>query len=206
MTPLQGLKVVELARVLAGPWAGQTLADLGAKVTKVEAPSGDDTRNWGPPFIEKDGDTSAAYFHSTNQGKSSVTADFRTKEGRAKVIDLIRDADVVIENFKVGGLKKYGLDYDSLAKINPRLIYCSITGFGQTGPKREHPAFDNTIQAFSGMMEETGPADGDPVMIGPPVLDYGTGAQAAFAMAAALLRRERTGQGQHIDVECAAAR
>ncbi|MDH5797871.1 MAG: CoA transferase, partial [Paracoccaceae bacterium] len=128
MTPLNGLKVVELARILAGPWAGQTLADLGANVIKVESPNGDDTRKWGPPFVERDEDSSASYFHSCNRGKRSITVDFRTDEGQETVRRLVAEADVLIENFKVGGLKKYGLDYGSLKALNPRLIYCSITG------------------------------------------------------------------------------
>ena len=200
MTPLQGLKVVELARVLAGPWAGQTLADLGADVTKVEAPSGDDTRKWGPPFIEKDGDTSAAYFHSTNRGKASVTADFRTEEGRALVINLIHDADVLIENFKVGGLKKYGLDYDSLAKINPRLIYCSITGFGQTGPYADRAGYDYVIQGMCGLMSVTGDPNGQPQKTGVAVTDIFTGLYSVVAVQAALIQRQTTGRGQHIDM------
>ncbi|MCB2105243.1 MAG: CoA transferase, partial [Rhodobacteraceae bacterium] len=150
MTPLAGLKVVELARILAGPWAGQTLADLGADVIKVEAPEGDDTRRWGPPFVERDGDRSAAYFHACNRGKRSVIADFRTVEGQAFVRDLVRDADIVIENFKVGGLAKYGLDYDSLRAVNPRIIYCSITGFGQDGPYAHRAGYDYIIQGMSG--------------------------------------------------------
>ena len=132
--PLAGVRVLELARILAGPWAGQTLSDLGAEVIKVEAPEGDDTRRWGPPFIEREGDRTAAYFHACNRGKRSVIADFRTDEGRARVQDLARGADVLIENFKLGGLAKYGLDYETLSAINPGLVYCSITGFGQTGP------------------------------------------------------------------------
>ena len=141
-TPLDGLKVVELARILAGPWAGQTLADLGAEVIKVEAPSGDDTRQWGPPFIQREDEETAAYFHSCNRGKRSVVIDFRTPEGQADVRRLVRDADILIENFKVGGLAKYGLDYASLAKENPQLIYCSITGFGQTGPYAHRAGYD----------------------------------------------------------------
>ena len=133
-TPLAGIRVIELARVLAGPWAGQLLADLGAEVIKVESPEGDGTRSWGPPFIEHDGERTAAYFHACNRGKRSVTADFATDEGRALVRDLAAGADILIENFKAGGLKKYGLDYESLRPLNPRLIYCSITGFGQDGP------------------------------------------------------------------------
>ncbi|MEL6170821.1 MAG: CaiB/BaiF CoA-transferase family protein, partial [Pseudomonadota bacterium] len=140
--PLTGIKVIELARILAGPWAGQTLSDLGAEVIKVESPAGDDTRQWGPPFIEREGDNSAAYFHATNRGKQSVTIDFRTEEGQARVRELAREVDILIENFKVGGLKKYGLDYASLSEINPGLIYCSITGFGQDGPYAHRPGYD----------------------------------------------------------------
>lgn len=132
--PLDGLKVVELARILAGPWAGQTLADLGADVIKIESPSGDDTRKWGPPFVMRDADVSAAYFHSCNRGKRSIVVDFSTTDGQQIIRDLVADADILIENFKVGGLKKYGLDYASLHELNLRLIYCSITGFGQDGP------------------------------------------------------------------------
>ncbi len=200
MTPLQGLKVVELARILAGPWAGQTLADLGATVTKVEAPSGDDTRQWGPPFVENDGDTSAAYFHSTNRGKTSVTADFRTPEGRAFVENLIRDADVLIENFKVGGLKKYGLDYESLAKINPALIYCSITGFGQTGPYADRAGYDYVIQGMCGLMSVTGDPTDQPQKTGVAVTDIFTGLYSVVAIQAALIQRQTTGRGQHIDM------
>jgi crotonobetainyl-CoA:carnitine CoA-transferase CaiB-like acyl-CoA transferase len=164
--PLAGLRVLELARILAGPWAGQTLADLGAEVIKVEAPEGDDTRRWGPPFVEREGDTSAAYFHSCNRGKRSVTADFRTEEGRARVLDLARDADVLIENFKLGGLAKYGLDYDSLKAVNPGLVYCSITGFGQTGPYAHRAGYDYIIQGMSGIMSVTGAPEGQPQKVG----------------------------------------
>lgn len=200
MTPLAGLKVIELARILAGPWAGQILADLGAKVIKVEAPEGDDTRRWGPPFIERDGDTSAAYFHSTNRGKKSVTADFRTAEGQQKVRDLIADADVVIENFKVGGLAKYGLDYDSLKLLNPRLIYCSVTGFGQTGPYAHRAGYDYIIQGMSGLMSVTGEADGQPQKVGVAVTDIFTGIYGAVGILAALNQRQMTGRGQHVDM------
>ena len=200
MTPLDGVKVVELARILAGPWAGQTLADLGANVIKVEAPDGDDTRRWGPPFITRDGDTSAAYFHACNRGKTSVTCDFRTPEGQAQVRDLIKDADVLIENFKVGGLAKYGLDYDSLRAVNPRLIYCSITGFGQTGPYAHRAGYDFIIQGMSGLMSVTGSPDGQPQKVGVAVTDIFTGVYSATAILAALLQRARTGQGQHIDM------
>jgi len=137
--------VIELARILAGPWAGKTLSDLGADVIKVEAPEGDDTRRWGPPFIDREEDRSAAYFHATNRGKKSVTVDFRTPEGQETVRRLVAGADVVIENFKVGGLAKYGLDYAALSALNPRLIYCSITGFGQTGPYAHRAGYDFII-------------------------------------------------------------
>ena len=200
MTPLHGIKVVELARILAGPWAGQTLADLGAEVIKVEAPEGDDTRRWGPPFIDRDGDHSAAYFYATNRGKSSVTCDFRTAEGQAMVRALIADADVLIENFKVGGLAKYGLDYDSLRLVNPRLIYCSITGFGQTGPYAHRAGYDFIIQGMSGMMSVTGDPAGQPQKVGVAVTDIFTGVYSATAILAALVQRGRTGQGQHIDM------
>jgi crotonobetainyl-CoA:carnitine CoA-transferase CaiB-like acyl-CoA transferase len=200
MTPLNGIKVVELARILAGPWAGQTLADLGADVIKVEAPEGDDTRRWGPPFIERDGDKSAAYFYATNRGKRSITCDFRTAEGQETVRNLIKDADVLIENFKVGGLAKYGLDYASLAKINPKLIYCSVTGFGQTGPYAHRAGYDFIIQGMAGLMSVTGEPDGQPQKVGVAVTDVFTGVYSATAILAALVQRGRTGVGQHIDM------
>ena len=200
MTPLAGLKVIELARVLAGPWAGQTLADLGAEVTKIEAPNGDDTRKWGPPFIEKGDDTSAAYFHSTNRNKRSVTADFRSEEGQRAVMDMVREADVLIENFKVGGLKKYGLDYESLSRINPRLIYCSITGFGQTGPYAERAGYDYVIQGMCGLMSVTGDPSGQPQKAGVAVTDIFTGLYSVIAIQAALIQRGITGRGQQIDM------
>lgn len=198
--PLAGVKVIELARILAGPWAGQTLADLGADVLKVEAPEGDDTRRWGPPFIEREGDKSAAYFHATNRGKRSVTCDFRTPEGQEMVRRLVADADVVIENFKVGGLAKYGLDYESLRAINPRLIYCSITGFGQDGPYAHRAGYDFIIQGMAGLMSVTGEADGQPQKVGVAVTDVFTGIYAATAILAALHQRHASGQGQHIDM------
>ena len=200
MTPLSGVKVVELARILAGPWAGQTLADLGADVIKVEAPEGDDTRRWGPPFVERDGDRSAAYFHATNRGKKSVTADFRKPEDQDFVRDLVRDADILIENFKLGGLAKYGLDYASLAAINPRLIYCSITGFGQDGPYAHRAGYDYIIQGMSGLMSVTGEPDGQPQKVGVAVTDIFTGVYATTAILAALHQRAATGKGQHIDM------
>ena len=200
MTPLAGIKVVELARILAGPWAGQTLADLGADVIKVESPDGDDTRRWGPPFLDHGGEKTAAYFFAANRGKRGVVIDFATPAGAAQVIDLIRDADVVIENFKLGGLAKYGLDYDSLAAINPRLIYCSITGFGQTGPYASRAGYDFIIQGMSGLMSVTGEADGAPQKVGVAVTDVFTGVYAATAILAAIIQRSRTGRGQHIDM------
>ncbi|NNE86630.1 MAG: CoA transferase [Silicimonas sp.] len=200
MTPLSGIKVVELARVLAGPWAGQTLADLGAQVVKVEAPAGDDTRAWGPPWVERAGDKTSAYFHSTNRGKSSVIADFTTEEGRAQVRDLVADADVLIENFKVGGLKKFGLDYESLSAINPRLIYCSITGFGQDGPYASRAGYDFVIQGMSGLMSVTGEPDGQPQKVGVAFTDIFTGLYSVIAIQAALHQRQTTGRGQHIDM------
>ncbi len=200
MKPLEGIRVIELARILAGPWAGQTLADLGAEVIKVEAPEGDDTRRWGPPFIEHEGEKTAAYFHSCNRGKKSVTVDFRTPEGQEIVRRLVADADVVIENFKVGGLKKYGLDYDSLRAVNPRLVYCSITGFGQTGPYAHRAGYDFIIQGMAGLMSVTGEADGQPQKVGVAVTDVFTGIYAATAVLAAIVQRGRTGEGQHIDM------
>lgn len=198
--PLAGIKVIELARILAGPWAGQTLADLGADVIKVEAPEGDDTRRWGPPFIERDGDRSAAYFHATNRGKRSITCDFRTPEGQEVVRKLVADADVVIENFKVGGLAKYGLDWPSLQAVNPRLIYCSITGFGQTGPYAHRAGYDFIIQGMAGLMSVTGEPDGQPQKVGVAVTDVFTGVYAATAILAALVQRGVTGKGQQIDM------
>ncbi|MCE5973250.1 CoA transferase [Sinirhodobacter sp. WL0062] len=200
MTPLAGLKVVELARILAGPWAGQILADLGADVIKVEAPEGDDTRRWGPPFIEHEGEKSAAYFHGANRGKRSVTADFRTPEGQEFVRRLVADADVLIENFKVGGLAKYGLDYESLRKVNPRLIYCSVTGFGQDGPYAHRAGYDYIIQGLSGLMSVTGPADGEPQKVGVAVTDVFTGVYAAVGILAAVHQRNTTGEGQMVDL------
>lgn len=200
--PLAGLRVVELARILAGPWIGQTLADLGADVIKVEAPEGDDTRRWGPPFVEHaaGGGSDAAYYHCCNRGKRSVTADLKSDEGRAFVRDLAARADVFIENFKVGGLVKFGLDYASLREINPRLVYCSVTGFGQTGPYAERAGYDAMIQAMSGIMALTGEADGTPQKMGVAFADIFSGVYGVIGIQAALLQRERTGQGQHVDI------
>ena len=198
--PLEGIRVIELARILAGPWAGQTLADLGAEVIKVEAPEGDDTRRWGPPFINRDGESAAAYFHACNRGKKGITCDFRTPEGQEAVRKLVAGADVLIENFKLGGLAKYGLDYESLRAINPRLVYCSITGFGQTGPYAHRAGYDFIIQGMAGLMSVTGPADGQPQKVGVAVTDVFTGVYSATAILAALIQRQGTGLGQHIDM------
>ncbi|MFY9735281.1 MAG: CaiB/BaiF CoA-transferase family protein [Rhodoplanes sp.] len=201
--PLAGVRVLELARVLAGPWAGQLLADLGAEVIKVERPgSGDDTRAWGPPFVQgRNGDTlGSAYYHATNRGKRSVIADFDTQAGQDLVRALAREADVVIENFKLDGLKPFGLDYESLQAINPRLVYCSITGFGQTGPYAPRPGYDFLIQAMGGIMHITGEPEREPMKIGVAFADVFTGLYAAIAIEAALIERSRSGLGQHIDM------
>ncbi|MFW8594213.1 CaiB/BaiF CoA transferase family protein [Cribrihabitans neustonicus] len=208
MTPLSGLKVVELARILAGPWIGQSLADLGAEVVKVESPDGDDTRRWGPPFIEREGDRSAAYYYAANRGKTCVTADFRTEEGRRKVLELVQGADILIENFKVGGLKKYGLDYESLGRVNPRLIYCSVTGFGQDGPYASRAGYDFLLQGMSGLMSVTGDPDGQPQKVGVAITDIVTGLYGTIGILAAVEQRHRTGRGQHLDMsllDCATA-
>ncbi|KIC16556.1 CaiB/BaiF CoA transferase family protein [Leisingera sp. ANG-DT] len=208
MTPLAGLKVVELARILAGPWIGQSLADLGAEVVKVESPDGDDTRTWGPPFIERDGEKTAAYFYAANRGKDCVTADFRTEEGKQTVLELIEDADILIENFKVGGLKKFGLDYDSLSKINPRLIYCSVTGFGQDGPYAARAGYDFLLQGMSGLMSITGEQNGQPQKVGVAITDIVTGLYGTIGILAAVEQRHTTGRGQHLDMsllDCATA-
>ncbi len=199
--PLHGIKVVELARILAGPWAGQVLADLGAEVIKVESPGGDDTRGWGPPFIERaDGSMEAAYFHATNRGKASVVADFRDPHDLLEVIDLIRDADVLIENFKLGGLVQFGLDYDSVKAINPRLIYCSITGFGQDGPYAARAGYDFIVQGMGGIMDLTGDPQGPPQKIGVAYADILTGLYAVIGIQAALHQRQVTGRGQLVDL------
>jgi crotonobetainyl-CoA:carnitine CoA-transferase CaiB-like acyl-CoA transferase len=203
MKPLAGLKVLELARILAGPWVGQLLADLGADVVKVERPgSGDDTRGWGPPFIEgtEGEDLSAAYFHSCNRGKRSIAADFETPEGQELVRKLAAHADVVIENFKVGGLKKYGLDYESLKAINPRLVYCSITGFGQDGPYATRAGYDFMIQGLGGIMDLTGDPNGEPQKIGVAYVDIFTGVYSVVGILAALRQRDATGEGAHLDM------
>jgi crotonobetainyl-CoA:carnitine CoA-transferase CaiB-like acyl-CoA transferase len=200
MRPLEGYKVLELARILAGPWVGQLLADLGATVIKVESPKGDDTRTWGPPFIERGGDKTAAYFYGCNRGKYSITADLTDPEDRARVQALAAEADVLIENFKLGGLAKYGLDYLAQSALNPGLVYCSITGFGQTGPYAARAGYDYLVQGMSGLMSITGPADGAPQKVGVAVTDIYTGLYAVTAIQAALLVRGRTGRGDHIDM------
>jgi crotonobetainyl-CoA:carnitine CoA-transferase CaiB-like acyl-CoA transferase len=200
MSALSGVRVVELARILAGPWIGQTLADLGADVIKVESPEGDDTRRWGPPFIETNGERAAAYFHSCNRGKRGVVADFTTTRGLEIVRRLAARADVLIENFKVGGLKKYGLDHESLSLLNPRLIYCSVTGFGQTGPYAERAGYDYLTQGMSGFMDITGEADGPPQRAGVAISDLFTGLYGVVAIEAALIERAKTGRGQSLDL------
>jgi crotonobetainyl-CoA:carnitine CoA-transferase CaiB-like acyl-CoA transferase len=199
---LAGLRVLELARILAGPWAGQILADLGADVVKVERKgTGDDTRGWGPPFVEAaDGNhLDAAYFHATNRGKRSIELDFESEDGRRIVKKLAARSDVLIENFKVGGLAKFGLDYASLSKDNPRLIYCSVTGFGQTGPYASRAGYDLMAQGMGGIMDLTGAPDGEPQRAGVPVADIFTGIYSVVGILAALIERGRTGRGCQVD-------
>ena len=203
MKPLAGLKVLELARILAGPWAGQSLADLGADVVKVERPgAGDDTRGWGPPFVEGAAGErlDAAYFHACNRGKRSIAVDFETPEGQAVVRRLAAGADVLIENFKTGGLRKYGLDFDRLRAVNPRLVYCSITGFGHTGPYAARAGYDFMIQGMGGIMDLTGDPAGEPQKVGVAFADIFSGLYAVVAIQAALARRAVTGVGGHIDM------
>jgi crotonobetainyl-CoA:carnitine CoA-transferase CaiB-like acyl-CoA transferase len=211
--PLAGLKVVELARILAGPWIGQTLADLGAEVVKIEAPEGDDTRRWGPPFMERtrpDGttETVATYFHAANRGKTSVVCDFRDAGDLARLKALIAEADVVIENFKVGGLVRFGLDYDSLARTNPGLVYASVTGFGPDGPRAAQPGYDFLVQGMCGIMDLTGEPGGPPQKVGVAWVDIFTGLYGVVGIQAALAERARSGRGQKVDVsllECGVA-
>ena len=206
--PLSHIRVLDLSRIMAGPWASQVLADLGADVIKVERPGvGDDTRAWGPPFLkDKSGaDTrESGYYLSVNRGKRSITLDLDKPEGQRVVRALAERSDIVLENFKVGTLKRFGLDYESLKAINPRLIYCSITGFGQTGPKRDAPAYDFMIQAMGGLMSVTGEADGKPgggpQKVGVPIIDLMTGMYAAVSVLAALAQREVSGRGDYIDL------
>lgn len=205
---LAGIRVLDLSRVLAGPWCTQMLADLGADVVKVERPGlGDDTRQWGPPFLKdaQGNDThQASYFTACNRNKRSVTIDMATPEGQALIKQMALQADIVVENFKVGGLKQYGLDHESLRALNPRLIYCSVTGFGQDGPYAERAGYDLMVQAMTGLMSITGHADnapgGGPMRVGVAVIDLFTGLYASNAILAALNVRHHTGQGQHIDM------
>lgn len=203
--PLAGLKVLELARVLAGPWAGQILADLGADVIKVESPEGDGTRLWGPPWVERtgpDGESrrEAAYYHACNRGKRSIVADFTDEADLRRVRDLAAQADVLIENFKTGGLDKFGLDYGTLSAINDALVYCSITGFGQTGPRAHEAGYDFVVQGMSGFMSVTGEPNGVPVKMGVSISDLTTGVYSANGIQAALIQRARTGKGQQVDM------
>jgi len=208
MGALTGIRVLDLSRVLAGPWCGQILADLGAEVIKVERPQhGDDTRSWGPPWMKNDaGDDTreAAYYQSANRNKLSVAIDIASLEGQELIKALIQDTDVVIENYKTGSLKKYDLDYDSLAAINPQLVYCSITGFGQDGPRAEEPGYDFIIQGRGGLMSVTGEKDdlpgGGPQKVGVAFSDLATGLYSTIAIQAALLNRHETGLGQYIDM------
>jgi crotonobetainyl-CoA:carnitine CoA-transferase CaiB-like acyl-CoA transferase len=200
--PLAGLRVLELARILAGPWAGQLLADLGADVVKVERKgAGDDTRGWGPPFVEGvDGKPiGSAYFHSANRGKRSIEVDFESDEGKRIVRKLAARSDVLIENFKVGGLKKFGLDYKSLAPENPKLIYCSVTGFGQDGPYASRAGYDLMAQGMGGMMALTGMRDGPPTRVGVAISDIFTGVYSVVGILSALEQRHRTGKGAYVD-------
>ena len=208
MGALSGIRVLELSRVLAGPWCGQILADLGAEVIKVERPRmGDDTRGWGPPYMktpEGENSAEASYYQSANRNKLSVSINIATPEGQELVRALAATSDVLIENYKAGSLAKYGLDYESLSKLNPRLVYCSITGFGQTGPRAEEPGYDFIIQGMGGLMSITGEKDGvpgaGPQKVGVAVADVMTGLYSTIAIQAALLAREKTGRGQHCDM------
>lgn len=206
--PLSGIRVLDLSRVLAGPWATQTLGDLGADVIKIEKPGGgDDTRAWGPPFfesVETPGETMAAYYMSANRNKRSVAIDMATADGQALIRQLAAECDIVVENFKVGGLAKYGLDYAGLSAVNPRIIYCSITGFGQSGPYSDRPGYDFLVQGLGGMMSVTGERDdlpgGGPQKTGIATADLFTGLYGVIGVLAALHHRDKTGEGQHIDM------
>jgi crotonobetainyl-CoA:carnitine CoA-transferase CaiB-like acyl-CoA transferase len=202
-SPLSHIRVLDLTRVLAGPWCTQMLADFGAEVIKIEKPGeGDDTRGWGPPFVSNsDGSRGdAAYFQSANRGKQSVAIDMATDEGQSLIKRLAAVSDVVVENFKVGGLQKYGLDYAGLKAINPKIVYCSITGFGQTGPFANRAGYDFMIQGMAGVMSITGEPNGEPMKMGVAFSDIFAGLHAVIGIQAALLHRERTGEGQHIDI------
>ena len=201
---LEGIKVIDLSRILAGPWASQMLADFGAQVIKIERPNkGDDTRYWGPPFIKEKTSTQppqAAYFHSTNRNKQSIAIDIQHETGQQIIKDLVKNADVFIENFKVGALAKYGLDYPKLKLLNPNLIYCSITGFGQTGPSSERAGYDAMIQGEGGLMSITGVANGEPMKAGVALTDIMTGLYCSNAILAALMARNHIDKGQYIDI------
>ncbi len=201
---LKGIKVIDLSRILAGPWASQMLADFGAQVIKIERPNkGDDTRYWGPPFIKEKTSTQppqAAYFHSTNRNKQSIAIDIQHKTGQQIIKDLVKNADVFIENFKVGTLAKYGLDYPKLKLLNPNLIYCSITGFGQTGPSSERAGYDAMIQGEGGLMSITGVTNGEPMKAGVALTDIMTGLYCSNAILAALMARNHIDKGQYIDI------
>ncbi|PCI59544.1 MAG: CoA transferase [Kordiimonadales bacterium] len=199
--PLKGIRVLDLSRILAGPWSTQCLADMGADVIKIERPKGgDDTRTWGPPFFDKGAEPISAYFLSANRGKRSVAIDMATGEGQKLICDLAKHCDILVENFKVGGLKKYGLDYASMKVANPGLIYCSITGFGQDGPYKDRPGYDALIQAMGGMMKITGAPESGPQRAGVAITDLFTGLYSAIGILGALHHREKTGEGQHIDM------
>ena len=201
---LEGIKVIDLSRILAGPWASQMLADFGAQVIKIERPNkGDDTRYWGPPFIKEKTSTQppqAAYFHSTNRNKQSIAIDIQHKTGQQIIKDLVKNADVFIENFKVGALARFGLDYPKLKLLNPNLIYCSITGFGQTGPSSERAGYDAMIQGEGGLMSITGVANGEPMKVGVALTDIMTGLYCSNAILAALMARNHINKGQYIDI------
>lgn len=201
---LKGIKVIDLSRILAGPWASQMLADMGAEVIKVERPkTGDDTRHWGPRFIKAANNqqpAQAAYYHCANRNKQSIAIDITQPEGQQVIKDMIAKADVLIENYKVGGLEKYGLSYQQVKLLNPQLIYCSITGFGQQGPYAHKAGYDAMIQGEGGLMSLTGAADGEPMKVGVAVVDVMTGLYSANAILAALLAKTHTGKGQHIDI------
>ena len=198
--PYDGLKVLDLSRILAGPWIGQTLADMGADVVKIEAPAGDDTRRWGPPFIERAGEKTAAYYFSCNRGKRSIIANLKDDTDLAAVQKLASQADVIIQNYKKGGLDKFALDYVSVAKTNPGIVYASITGFGQDGPRASQPGYDLLIQGMSGIMDITGPADREPQKMGVAFADIFTGIYGVIGIQAALKMRAETGRGQEVDL------
>src|ERR1044071_427570 len=196
MQPLNGIRVLDLSRVLAGPYCTMVLGDLGADVIKVEAPQGDETRGWGPPFAEGE----SAYYLCVNRNKRSLVVNFKTHEGRTIIQELIKQSDVLVENFRPGTLAHFALDYDSVSVLNPKLIYCSITGFGQTGPVRNKPGYDFMIQAMGGLMSITGEPEGEPMKVGVAVADLFAGQNAAIAILAALQTRTLTGKGQHLDI------